>query len=135
MRRQIVMEPSRQVWGLRVAIALGAATWCALQVPVTKAQQQDPCAPPNGNPIVCENQLAGDPASEWDVAGAGDPTIQGFATDISVDQGQTVFFKIDTDADRLSPRHLPHGLLRRDGRAQGRDRPPSVSLPQNQPAA
>ncbi len=27
-------------------------------------------------------------------SGAGDPDIQGFATDISVDQGQTVSFKI-----------------------------------------
>ncbi len=35
---------------------------------------------------------------EWDVAGAGDPSIQGFATDISVDQGQTINFKIDTTA-------------------------------------
>ena len=40
--------------------------------------------------------LPGNPASEWDVTGAGDPSIQGFATDISVDQGQTVDFKIDT---------------------------------------
>jgi hypothetical protein len=56
--------------------------------------RQNPCVPPNGNPIVCENQLPGAPESEWDITGAGDPDIQGFATDISVDQGQTVFFKI-----------------------------------------
>ncbi|AGA31260.1 DUF4082 domain-containing protein [Singulisphaera acidiphila] len=47
------------------------------------------------NPIVAENLLPGNPASEWDVSGAGDPTLQGFATDISVDHGQTVTFKID----------------------------------------
>ena len=51
-----------------------------------------------GNPIVCENQLPGNPASEWDICGAGDSTIQGFATDISVNRGQTVSFKIDTNA-------------------------------------
>ncbi len=62
------------------------------------AQAPPSCTPPNGNPIACENALAGNPASEWDVAGAGDPTIQGFATDISVNRGQTVSFKIDTDA-------------------------------------
>ena len=50
------------------------------------------------NEIVAENALPGSPQSEWDVAGAGDPSIQGFATDISVDQGETVFFKIDTPA-------------------------------------
>ena len=52
------------------------------------------CDPQNENPIVCENRLPGDPASEWDISGAGDPNIQGFVTNISVDQGQTVFFKI-----------------------------------------
>ena len=46
------------------------------------------------NPIVAENQLPGNPASQWDISGAGDPGIQGFATDISVNQGQTVSFKI-----------------------------------------
>src|SRR3954453_18482242 len=59
------------------------------------AQVSDPCAPPNGNPIVCENQKGGAPASEWDVNGAGDTTIQGFSTDISVNRGQTISFKIN----------------------------------------
>ena len=62
------------------------------------AQGPGPCAPPTSNPIVCENQLVGNPDSEWDISGAGDDTIQGFATDISVDQGRTISFKIDTDA-------------------------------------
>jgi hypothetical protein len=47
------------------------------------------------NAIVLENQLAGTPQSTWDVTGAGDTTLQGYATDISVNQGQTVSFKID----------------------------------------
>ena len=47
----------------------------------------DPCATP-ANPIVAENCLAGTRPSEWDISGAGDPTIQGFATDISVDRGR-----------------------------------------------
>ena len=50
--------------------------------------------PAGSNPIACENQQQGNTASEWDISGAGDPDIQGFATDISVDQGQTVSFKI-----------------------------------------
>jgi hypothetical protein len=36
--------------------------------------------------------------SEWDVSGAGDPSIQGFATDISVNKGETVSFKVKTDS-------------------------------------
>ncbi len=38
------------------------------------------------------------PESEWGITGAGSSSIQGFATDISVDQGQTVGFKVDTTA-------------------------------------
>ncbi len=50
------------------------------------------------NPIVAENCLTGNPASEWDIStsDAGDPTIQGFATDISVNQGGTVYFRRST---------------------------------------
>jgi hypothetical protein len=51
------------------------------------------------NPVVAENRRPGSPPSAWDVRGSGDPTIQGFATDISVAAGSTVSFKIDTDAD------------------------------------
>ena len=55
-----------------------------------------PCDQPIQNPIVCENSKAGNPQSEWDVSVAGDPSIQGFSTDISVNHGQIVYFKIDT---------------------------------------
>lgn len=46
------------------------------------------------NPIVTENALPGTPSSIWDINGAGDLSIQGFATDISVNKGQTIRFKI-----------------------------------------
>jgi hypothetical protein len=49
------------------------------------------------NDIVRENCKPGQPSSVWDVNGAGDPTIQGFATDISYNVGDTVQFKIKTD--------------------------------------
>ena len=57
-----------------------------------------PCDPPVANPVACENTLPGNPESEWGITGAGSASIQGFATDMSVDQGQTVGFKIDTAA-------------------------------------
>jgi len=50
---------------------------------------------PSVNPIVAENQLPGTPQSVWGINGAGDPSIQGFATDISVNHGQTISFKIN----------------------------------------
>ena len=34
--------------------------------------------------IACENTLPGDPPSDWQVSGVGDPSIQGFATSMSV---------------------------------------------------
>ena len=49
------------------------------------------------NPIVVENGISvGNDA--WDVSGSGDASIQGFATDISVNKGQPVSFKIKTTA-------------------------------------
>jgi hypothetical protein len=48
------------------------------------------------NAIVTENQLPGTPQSTWDISGSGDPTIQGFTTDISYNAGSTVQFKIST---------------------------------------
>src|SRR3984957_9277451 len=52
------------------------------------------------NPIVTENLLAGTPASVWDIPtkDAGDLSIQGFATDISVNVGGTINFKINIGA-------------------------------------
>ena len=52
------------------------------------------------NEIVSENCRFGNQPSEWQVQGEGDPSIQGFATDISVDQGARIDFKIKTDAAR-----------------------------------
>jgi hypothetical protein len=50
------------------------------------------------NPIADENALPGNPDSDWDVSGLGDTDIQGFGTDISVNRGETIHFKINTDA-------------------------------------
>ena len=55
------------------------------------------CTSPQ-NPIEAENCRLGNPFSEWYIVGAGSSNIQGFATDISVNAGQPVFFKISTDA-------------------------------------
>ncbi|MDB5119054.1 MAG: Fibronectin type domain protein [Sphingobacteriales bacterium] len=49
------------------------------------------------NAIVTENALPGNPKSEWDITGAGDLSIQGFATDLSVNKGTTVRFKINVN--------------------------------------
>jgi methionine-rich copper-binding protein CopC len=59
---------------------------------------------PAGNPIIAENLLPGSPASEWDIVGNGDSSIQGFATDMSINHGQAIQFKINDSA--LAPYHI-----------------------------
>ncbi|SDT55621.1 DUF4082 domain-containing protein [Actinoplanes derwentensis] len=57
----------------------------------------DPCAAPV-NAIACENTKTGVDPAVWDnIWGAGDPSIQGFTTDISVNVGQTVNFKVRSE--------------------------------------
>lgn len=49
------------------------------------------------NPVACENLLPGADSSEWEVNGAGDSSIQGFATAQSVNKGETISFKVDSE--------------------------------------
>ena len=93
----------------------------------------DPCAT-GGNPIVCENSRAGNPASEWDVSGAGDPSIQGFATDISVNRGETVRFKISTPSTAYRLDIYRMGYYQGNGARKVATVQPSAALPQTQPA-
>ncbi|WP_299924335.1 DUF4082 domain-containing protein [uncultured Nocardioides sp.] len=74
-----------------------ASTALAIVTAATPAAAA-PCDPPVANPVACENTLPGSPESEWGITGAGSTSIQGFATDMSVDQGQTIGFKVDTSA-------------------------------------
>jgi hypothetical protein len=72
-------------------------TLLALGLVPAPAAHAAPCDSP-ANEIVAENCKPGTSPSIWQIPGSGDASIQGFATDISVDQGQTVRFKIDTTA-------------------------------------
>ena len=74
-------------------------------------------------------------ASEWDVAGAGDPSIQGFATDISVNQRR------DGPASRSTPTRPTTGststgwaTTAATGARKVATVQPSATLPQTQPA-
>lgn len=99
----------------------------------TVLQAQDPCAPPLGNAVKCENALAGNPKSEWDVAGAGDSTIQGFATEMSVNRGETVQFKVSTTATNYRLDIYRLGYYAGNGARKVATVTPSVTLPQTQP--
>src|SRR3954466_14123422 len=86
------------------------------------------------NAIVSENALPGNPASEWDISGAGDLSIQGFATDISVNKGETVHFKIKTDASSYSISIYRLGYYSGNGARKVGTGVITASLPQTQPA-
>ncbi|HET9739730.1 MAG TPA: DUF4082 domain-containing protein [Solirubrobacteraceae bacterium] len=92
-----------------------------------------PCDVPVTNPVACENTKAGNPASEWDVSGSGSASIQGFATDISVDQGGTVSFKVDTPATAYRIDIYRMGYYAGMGARKVATVRPTVLLPQNQP--
>ncbi|WP_184695814.1 DUF4082 domain-containing protein [Rhizobium leguminosarum] len=82
----ISVEPSQD------ASAETTAAPAALAAPAAAAAAATP------NKIALENLKQGNPISEWGLEGDGGGTIQGFATEISTNIGQTVDFKIATDS-------------------------------------
>jgi hypothetical protein len=86
------------------------------------------------NRVACENTAAGNPASEWDVSGIGAPSIQGFATSISVNRGETVRFKINTDASLYHLEIYRMGFYGGAGARKVAIKHPSAALPQTQPS-
>ena len=116
---------ARTLFALVVAVvlALGAAP----------ASAQGPGCGAPANAIVAENCREGSPASEWEVPGAEDPSIQGFATDISVDQGQPVAFKVDTPATDYHLDIYRMGWYGGRGARRVAAVQPSAALPQSQP--
>ncbi|MDX6452423.1 MAG: hypothetical protein QOH16_2472, partial [Gaiellaceae bacterium] len=75
-------------------LALIVVAALTLRLSSGAATLTDPCSSPGWNVITCENSKTGAPSTAWSTGGAGDTTLQGFATEISVDHGQTVSFKI-----------------------------------------
>src|SRR5450631_3538108 len=115
-------------------LAFAAPLVLALLLPLIRAA---PAAAACSTPvtIACENTLPGDPPSDWQVAGAGDATIQGYATQAGVNVGQTVSFKINTPSTAYHIDILRLGYYQGNGARLIASRIPlSVSLPQTQPA-
>jgi hypothetical protein len=118
--RYVSVAP-KLILGLILALCSGSA--CA-----------GPCDSPITNPIVCENSKPGNHSSEWDISGVGDPSIQGYATAISVNVGETVSFKIATNAAAYSLDIYRMGFYKGQGARKVATISPSVALPQSQPA-
>ena len=90
------------------------------------------CASP-GNPIEAENCQPGTPQSQWLVPGGGATDLAGFATDISVNVGQTIFFKVSTDATSYAIDIYRLGYYQGLGARLFASISPSAALPQTQP--
>jgi len=86
-----------------------------------------PCGPPVVNPVACENTQPGDPPSDWKLNSSGDSTIQGFATAMSVNAGQTENFKVQTTASAWHMNILRLGYYGGDGARSHLN--PRLSLP------
>ena len=91
------------------------------------------CSTP-ANAIVAENCLPGNPSTDWDVVGAGDTTILGFATQISVNKGGAISFKVDTDSSNYRFDIYRMGYYGGQGARKVASVNPSATLPQVQPA-
>jgi Domain of unknown function (DUF4082)/Bacterial Ig-like domain/Bacterial Ig domain len=91
------------------------------------------CAAP-ANAVVAENCLPGQAASEWDVSGAGDASIQGYAAQFSVNRGSTVQFKVSTNAAAYRFDIYRMGYYNGAGARRVATVTPSATLPQTQPS-
>ncbi len=130
---------TRNVLCLAVILGLGefsVGSVVGLNAQTTGSANQpesvDPCASP-ANKIVAENCRPGNPRTEWDVGFEGDPEIQGFATDMSVNLGETVSFKIKTHSPSYRIDIYRMGWYGGDGARLIETIQPSANLPQAQP--
>jgi hypothetical protein len=86
------------------------------------------------NEVSCENERPGSPPSAWQVTGNGDSSIQGYATTMSVNRGETIRFKINTPANGYRIDIYRLGYYQGNGaRLWASNVRPTASLPQNQP--
>jgi hypothetical protein len=106
----------------------GNVTWS-----FTNAASPAACAAP-ANAIVAENCLTGNPSTDWDVSGAGDTTILGFATQISVNKGSAIGFKVNTPATNYRFDIYRMGYYGGMGARKVASITPSATLPQGQPS-
>jgi hypothetical protein len=91
------------------------------------------CGSP-ANAIQAENCLPGDPPSEWDISGASDPGLRGFATDVSVNRGEMVSFKVSTTATAYRIDIYRLGYYGGDGARKIATIPDTLTAKTNQPA-
>ncbi len=93
-----------------------------------------PCDPPVTNPIVCENSKPGNSKTEWDIFDQINRNIEGFADGFSFNKGETVNFKVNTNATSYKITIYRIGYYSGQGARKITSIQPSLTLPQVQPA-
>ncbi len=115
----------------RIGAALVLATMLSVVSPVASLNAS---AASCANAIACENQLAGAAPTDWQISADGDASIQGFATNISYNKGDTATFKINTPSSNYRIAIYRLGYYQGNGARLITNVNPSVPLPQKQPA-
>src|SRR6185436_17304330 len=92
----------------------------------------DPCGS-GGNAVACENSKAGVPESVWDTPNPSS-TIEGYATQTSVNAGSSISFKIKTPSTGYRLDIYRIGYYGGNGARLIASVNPSALLPQSQPA-
>ncbi|MCF4102193.1 DUF4082 domain-containing protein [Gillisia sp. M10.2A] len=123
---QIKKRTSSTIKFLGVPISASALIFFLLVLSFTNMFSQ--------NEIVIENAKPGNPDSEWQINGSGDSSIQGFATDISYNKGETARFKIKTNASNYNIKIYRLGYYQGNGARYQGDGNITAALPQSQPA-
>ena len=141
-----VAQPMNPRTGVRLVFLLGSLTlhgWLVVS-PVAPAHAQARSAPRGqsaannrcvtpANRVVAENCTPGRPSTEWDVNGGGDPSIQGFSTDVSYNVGEKAEFKVLTNASAYRVDIYRMGYYGGLGARLITTVRPIVALPQRQP--
>ena len=91
------------------------------------------CATAASNPIVVENALPGNPASDWDITGAGDSPSRGSRRILVSTRARTIRFKIKTNATNYRLDIYRLGYYGGLGARLVATVTPSAALPQTQP--
>ena len=135
------MKSTRRNFAVAVAGLLALATQGGLlarerggsaEPSASQAGSTDRCVSPP-NKIVAENCEPGNASSEWDINGSGDPSIRGFATEMSVNLGETIEFKVKTHSPQYRIDIFRLGYYEGQGARLITTLRPSVPLPQVQP--
>ncbi|WP_035879859.1 hypothetical protein, partial [Cryobacterium sp. MLB-32] len=119
-----------QLLGALLTIAvMGSTLW---PVHAARAEAVEPCGSAS-NVIVCENSKPGVSPDEWDISGSGDPTIQGYSSEISANVGTSIDLKVKTDAAAYTIDIYRTGWYQGLGARKVATVVPSATLPQQQP--